>query len=303
MEYFVSSSHWLDALTPPLEMHLQRLADTVQVLLSDGNTILADTVPSVTPSTTIKVKPRNKALPLFIIAGSVVAILAVIGVIFLTGGLGRRISVPNQSLPTANSAPLTTSASPTVKSSADNGLLYEDNFDDPSSGWKQISNQDEDSKYENGELSLTQNKPNWGLRIVNPNTERFADMVLEIDATLVGTSSQSGYDGVVFRAQNDDNFYRFVVSGQGEFRIDKMVGGITHLLKKPTKSPFINQGNATNHLKVVCKGTQMGLECNGNLLVGITDDSFSEGFVGVAVFSGDSPVTAHFANLKIYSGH
>lgn len=34
MEYFLSSSHWLDALTPPLEEHVQRLAETVQVLLS-----------------------------------------------------------------------------------------------------------------------------------------------------------------------------------------------------------------------------------------------------------------------------
>lgn len=34
MEYFLSTPHWLDALTPPLEKHLQKLADTVQVLLA-----------------------------------------------------------------------------------------------------------------------------------------------------------------------------------------------------------------------------------------------------------------------------
>jgi hypothetical protein len=310
MEYFVSSSHWLDALTPPLEMHLQRLADTVQVLLSGGNTSLAEMVTSATTTTTIQVKPRNKALPLFLGVGSAIVVLAVIGVIFLTGGFGRRISVPNQTLPTVTSAPVTTSATPTVKLPSASlpapiakGLLYEDNFDDPSSGWNKISDQGEDSNYENGEFSLTQNKPNWGFFVVNPNTARFADMALEIDTTLIGGPSQSGYDGVIFRAQNNDNFYRFLVSGQGEFRIDKRVGGITHFLKKPTKSPFINQGNATNHLKVVCKGTQMGLECNGNLLASITDDSFSEGFVGLAVASGDSPVTAHFDNLRIYNGN
>ena len=33
LEYFISSPHWLDALTPPLEEHLQYLADTVQLLL------------------------------------------------------------------------------------------------------------------------------------------------------------------------------------------------------------------------------------------------------------------------------
>ena len=34
MEFFVSSHHWLDAQTPPLEKHLQRLADTIQQLLT-----------------------------------------------------------------------------------------------------------------------------------------------------------------------------------------------------------------------------------------------------------------------------
>ncbi len=33
MEYYISSTHWLDALTPPLEKHLEHLANTVQRLL------------------------------------------------------------------------------------------------------------------------------------------------------------------------------------------------------------------------------------------------------------------------------
>lgn len=34
MRYFIGTPHWLDALTPPLEAHLERLAKTVQALLS-----------------------------------------------------------------------------------------------------------------------------------------------------------------------------------------------------------------------------------------------------------------------------
>jgi hypothetical protein len=33
MEYFISAPHWLDALTPPLEKHLARLADTAEFLV------------------------------------------------------------------------------------------------------------------------------------------------------------------------------------------------------------------------------------------------------------------------------
>jgi hypothetical protein len=34
MEYLLSTPHWLDAMTPPLEQHLQKLADTIQLLLA-----------------------------------------------------------------------------------------------------------------------------------------------------------------------------------------------------------------------------------------------------------------------------
>jgi TIR domain len=33
LEYFIRTVHWLDALTPPLEAHLRRLAETVKTLL------------------------------------------------------------------------------------------------------------------------------------------------------------------------------------------------------------------------------------------------------------------------------
>ena len=35
MEFFISTPHWLDALTPPLEAHLQRLTTTVKLLLEN----------------------------------------------------------------------------------------------------------------------------------------------------------------------------------------------------------------------------------------------------------------------------
>jgi hypothetical protein len=38
LEYFISSQHWQDALTPPLESHLERLAETVKRLLGEAAT-------------------------------------------------------------------------------------------------------------------------------------------------------------------------------------------------------------------------------------------------------------------------
>jgi len=39
LEFFIADAHWLDALTPPLERHLERLAETVELLLSRAGTL------------------------------------------------------------------------------------------------------------------------------------------------------------------------------------------------------------------------------------------------------------------------
>ncbi len=50
MEYYISSRHWLDALTTPLEQHLVHLADSVQLLLSRRD-------PPIAPQPLHAVKP------------------------------------------------------------------------------------------------------------------------------------------------------------------------------------------------------------------------------------------------------
>src|ERR1044071_8869003 len=49
LEYFLSTPHWLDALTPPLEKHVHRLAKRIVALLSeDGTTAPPPSSPSIT---------------------------------------------------------------------------------------------------------------------------------------------------------------------------------------------------------------------------------------------------------------
>ncbi len=45
LEYFLSSPHWLDALTPPVEAHIHRLADAVTTLLSRLDGTATQTAP------------------------------------------------------------------------------------------------------------------------------------------------------------------------------------------------------------------------------------------------------------------
>ena len=64
LEYFMSNVHWLDALTPPLEKHLDQLAGTVKIIL-DRIVIHDDPMPHVAPAASVPAAPAelNSARP------------------------------------------------------------------------------------------------------------------------------------------------------------------------------------------------------------------------------------------------
>ena len=71
LEYFIGTLHWLDAMTPPMEAHLQHLAQTIKALMkvpslsSDGDDTARRSVP---PPVTMPAAPRVN-LPAWILAG------------------------------------------------------------------------------------------------------------------------------------------------------------------------------------------------------------------------------------------
>ena len=66
MEYFLGAIHWLDALTPPLEKHLQQLAEAVKALLqidiSRPGAPLRDNSSQVSSQASFKLRPAEVAM-------------------------------------------------------------------------------------------------------------------------------------------------------------------------------------------------------------------------------------------------
>jgi len=75
MRYFIKSIHWLDAMNPPMERHLEKLANSVQALLAVGEEPAQITVaaPSTPPA------QKRRAMPIWAILLLLVVGLAVIG--------------------------------------------------------------------------------------------------------------------------------------------------------------------------------------------------------------------------------
>ena len=100
LEYFISDAHWLDALTPPLESHLDYLVGTVQLLLqrqaaahdettpSDGDSEVARLPTTETPSPS-PAAPRARRTFLWAgLAAALVALAVVVGLSVVRGGSG-----------------------------------------------------------------------------------------------------------------------------------------------------------------------------------------------------------------------
>jgi hypothetical protein len=62
MEYFLGAIHWLDALTPPLERHLQHLAETIKAMLA-AKAALAGETAEPKPASASASPPLRAAAP------------------------------------------------------------------------------------------------------------------------------------------------------------------------------------------------------------------------------------------------
>ncbi len=90
LDYFIGSVHWLDALTPPLEVHLQRLAANVQTLLSRSDSRSeAHPSPASDPATVLGLRAPTHAAPRasrprweYLVIGGLAAVVLILG--FLT---------------------------------------------------------------------------------------------------------------------------------------------------------------------------------------------------------------------------
>jgi len=182
----------------------------------------------------------------------------------------------------------------------ESGETYEDDFSNPASGFGRLSTKLYEADYMDGEYHILVKAFRQAAWAWNRDAGRFGDFTLEIDARLVSRPSESAY-GLVFRVQDDNNFYRFLVSENGYYLVDALLNGRWNTLRSWTKSAFINEGNSTNHLKVVCQGSQIQLYVNEQHLTTLTDDSFAEGYVGMIAYTPEGNSRVAFDDIRVSS--
>ncbi len=178
-------------------------------------------------------------------------------------------------------------------------LIYSDDFNDWETGWGEVFEPDTVRQYGGSQYHIIAKEINtftW-----SKSGRDFTDFVLEVDAAQDRGPSNNSY-GVLFRSKDDEHFYRFGISGDGFYFLDKSVGGEWVPIIDWTESPYINRGQASNHLKVTCAGSQITLHVNDQHLATVTDDSYDHGDIGLFAASFAEPnVHITFDNLKVWA--
>jgi hypothetical protein len=133
--------------------------------------------------------------------------------------------------------------------------------------------------------------------------DSFGDVYIEADAALVAFPEEGGNYGIVARRPEDGDYYQFVISDNGYFRIRKHTDEGWSVLLDWAESDAILQGlDSINHLQVVCWGSDLFFYVNGIFLGHAEDDAFESGRIGVSAgsYEGGPGVQAVFDDVVVW---
>lgn len=111
----------------------------------------------------------------------------------------------------------------------------------------------------------------------------FDNFILEVDARLLQGDVGNSF-GVLFRMQDSTHFYRFEITANGLFMVERRDGdaGWTRFVEMWTETPAINQGlNSPNRLKVEARGQSVALFVNDILVHQFTDTTYASGMIAL----------------------
>jgi len=215
------------------------------------------------------------------------------------------IIAPSRPTPTKTPAPKPTSTrrplpTPTYTPMPVGDLLLVDDFGDPSaSEFSTPASEARRLYFEDGEYHILVKKASW-VSWGDTDTE-FSDFSLEVEARLVDGAGEGQY-GLIFREEDSDNFYMFNISHNGMYKLRKQVDGEWQNIIEWTESSHVRTGTSTNHLRVVCRGSEITMYVNGHYLDTVTDHSFSAGKLGVFAGTFNEPnFHVAFDNLIVWS--
>jgi SH3 domain-containing protein len=187
---------------------------------------------------------------------------------------------------------------------ADMGVLYQDDFTNPASGWPV------DKKFDNYFLGYHEpeyyhveiSSPNYKTTVFAPNKKIFDDFSMEVKVFTVSKKTAATGDfayGPAFR-RSGDNYYTFTISPRTKkWTFLKSSPSALKVLAEGTEAS-INNLDTADVLRVDAQGSKFFLHINDQLIGQVTDSDYASGEVGFFVQTFDATnVHVHYDSIAV----
>jgi hypothetical protein len=179
------------------------------------------------------------------------------------------------------------------------GILYKDDFSNPSSGLPILIDKNGSEYYSGGSYHIEIYTSQYSLWAFPAQT--YNDVRVEEDAVRISGPDANRF-GIICRFRDPSNFYFFIISSDGYYAIGKTLNNTTSMLGQETMvfSPSILQGSLTNHIRFDCIGNSLTGYVNDQVLASAVDGDFSTGSAGLLAGTFDIPgVKIAFDNFMV----
>ena len=182
-----------------------------------------------------------------------------------------------------------------VATASPGAILYQEQFENNTTGWARISNDNGIMDYDGGGYRILVRQPR--LNVWSTSEKDFGDVRVEADVIKLHGPDENRM-GLICRYQGG-GYYFFVISNDGYYAIGKFIGGLTLLLghSEMQASSAIQAGNM-NHMRADCIGDRLTFYINFTEVASATDTDFPRGDVGLVAGSfTESGVDVLFDNF------
>ena len=177
-------------------------------------------------------------------------------------------------------------AIPTLAPAQSGDILYQEAFEDNTTGWHRVSNDNGIMDYDQGGYRILVRQPR--LNVWSTAERNFGDVRVEADVIRLHGPDENRM-GLMCRYQGGD-YYFFIITNDGYYAIGKFLGGMTLLLGQTEMQPSeVIQKGGMNHLRADCIGNTLTFYVNFTQIASVTDSDLPSGDVGLLAGSFSEP--------------
>ena len=184
----------------------------------------------------------------------------------------------------------------------DTALIFDDFENGNACGWTIFDNNGLTTEIGDGNLLITTSQSGM-IAWTNVNRD-FTNVIIDVEARQIAGPNNNGY-GVICRYRDDENFYVFLVSGDGFYAIGKYESGVSQIQyltpnNEWAYSDIVNQGVALNEIRAACVGNELTLSVNGIPVYTANDNSHTSGDIGIGASTLEPGTTQiRFDNFRV----